>query len=255
MEWDVSGLAGQTGLSVDTVRYYQSQGLLHPPEKRGRRAIYDDTHRERLERIRTLAARGFSLKAISALLEAGDASESDRRLLAAIERESGEARFDADELAERAQVPRAVLAAVERAGLAEGEVGAGDGSAFTESDVRVAAGAARLLRYGFPISRLITLAVKHDRAVRKTVDGAIELFDQSVRKPIKTAGDDDSEAGSDAVADAFRDLLPVVTALVAHHFQRVLVNRALRRLKRSGTKRELEAALEATSRNRVGVRF
>ena len=250
MEYDVAGLADRTGLSVDTVRYYQSQGLLHAPERRGRRAVYEDSHVDRLERIRALAARGFSLKAICALLEAGDASESDRRLLAAIERESGGARYDADQLATRAGIPRSVLAAVEKAGLAEAELGADGTAAYSQSDLRVAGGAARLLRYGFPLTRLITLAIRHDRAVRKTVDDAIELFDENVRKPNRSTDD-----RGDAVADAFRELLPVVTALVAHHFQRALVNRALRRLKRSGSKRELEAALEVTSRNRVGLRF
>lgn len=250
MEWDVTSLAGRTGISVDTLRYYQSQGLLHAPQRRGRRAFYDESHVDRLERIRSLAARGFSLKAIAALLEAGDASESDRLLLAAIERESGGVRYSSAQIAERAGIPRSVLAAVEKAGLAEAEIAADGAAAYTESDLRVAGGAARLLRYGFPLTRLIALAARHDRAVRKTVDDAIELFDENVRKPSKSTDD-----RRDAVADAFRELLPVVTALVAHHFQRVLVNRALRRLKRRGSKRELEAALEVTSRNRFGLRF
>ncbi len=250
MELDVGALSRHSGLSVDTIRFYQSQGLLRPPPHRGRSAVYDDGHLDRLRRIRALAERGFSLKAIRALLEAGDVSESDRRLLTAIEQKTSGPRYSSEKLAERSGIARSVLAAVERAGLAEGELGAEGATSYSEVDVTVAAGAARLLRYGFPVTRLIALGIRHDRAVRKTADEAIELFDRYVRK-----ADLARAASGDAVAGAFRDLLPVVTALVAHHFQRVLVNRALKRLKRSGAKRELEAALDVTARHRIGLRW
>jgi len=250
MEWDVSELAARSGLSVDTIRYYQSRGLLHSPERRGRNAVYDDGHLERLGRIRTMAERGFSLKAIAALLEAGDSSEADRRLLTAIVQESAGPRYSPAELAERIGVSRTVLASVEKAGLAEPEIGEDGTRRYSDADLRVAEGATKLLRYGFPLTRLIGVGMRHDRAVRKTVDESIDLFDQYVRKADKERAD-----SGQAVADAFRELLPVITALVAHHFQRVLVNRALKRLRRSGAKRELEAALEATQKTRIGLRW
>jgi hypothetical protein len=46
-----------------------------------------------------------------------------------------------------------------------------------------------------------------------------------------------------------------VTGLVAHHFQRVLVNRALKRLKKSGDTGPLEIALKVASETRLGVRW
>ena len=96
MQCDVSQLSRETSVSIDTIRYYQSLGLLHAPERRGRSAVYDDSHLDRLQRIRVMAGRGFSLKAIGALLEAGDSSESDRLLLAAIEQETSAPRYTAD---------------------------------------------------------------------------------------------------------------------------------------------------------------
>jgi DNA-binding transcriptional MerR regulator len=250
MELDVTELGQRTGLSVDTIRYYQSQGLLHAPARRGRNAVYDDGHLDRLRRIRAMSDRGFSLKAVRALLEAGDASESDRQLLTAIEQQGAGPRYTAEELADRVGIPRAVLATVEKAGLAQTEIDEDGATRYSDADLRVASGAAKLLRYGFPLTSLVALGVRHDRAVRKTVDETIELFDRYVRKE----GGDDTDDG-DKAAGAFRELLPVVTALIAHHFQRVLVNRALKRLKRSGARRELRAALEATARNRIGVRW
>ncbi|MFQ5459044.1 MAG: hypothetical protein ACE5FC_11430, partial [Myxococcota bacterium] len=81
----------------------------------------------------------------------------------------------------------------------------------------------------------IALAQSHDRAVGETVDRAIDLFDRCVREPGGSAADD-------RVADAFRRLLPTVTELVANHFQRVLLDRALRRLEKAGDEKGLAAA-------------
>jgi DNA-binding transcriptional MerR regulator len=188
----------------------------------------------RLERIRGLADRGFSLKAIGALLEAGDASESDRLLLGAIEEEVATQGLTRVELAARLGVPEGLVASVEGAGLAMAETDEGGEPRYSAADLHVATGALRLLKYGFPLTKLLALAVRHDRAVRKTIDQAIDLFDDQIRKP-KADGREDSEA----VAEAFRDLLPSVIALVAHHFERVLVKRALSRLRRSGEKQAL----------------
>ena len=54
----------QVRMTVRTTRYYASLGLLPAPERRGRIAYYDDRHRLRLEIIRTMQERGFSLAGI-----------------------------------------------------------------------------------------------------------------------------------------------------------------------------------------------
>ena len=54
----------RVGMTVRTTRYYASLGLLPAPERRGRIAYYDDRHRLRLEIIRTMQERGFSLAGI-----------------------------------------------------------------------------------------------------------------------------------------------------------------------------------------------
>lgn len=250
MELSVSQLAERSGLSVDTVRYYQTIGLLPAPRHEGRKAVYEDAHLERLERVRELADRGFSLKAIRAVLDEGDeAAVADKFLRSAIEESSIEARYSAADLARELDIPKAILASIDKAGLADDGVGATGSKKFSKADLDVARGAIRLLRYGFPITKLITLAVRHDRAVRKAVDDAIDLFDDNVRKAGGT------EQDPEAVAEAFRELMPVATALVAHHFQRVLISRALKRLKQSGEKRALQTAVRETKRARFGLRW
>jgi DNA-binding transcriptional MerR regulator len=250
MAYSLSEVVQQSGIPVDTIRYYQTIRLLPGPAREGRNAVYDDTHLDRLRLIRSMAGRGLSLKVIAMLLEKGERAESDRALLTAIEEETAEPGYDSASAARRLGIPHALLASVERAGLAEAQEQADGSRRYSDGDLRVARGALKILGYGFPLTRLLALAVKHDRSIRKTVDGAIDLFDQYVRK--RTRG---REEDPEAVTAAFKEILPLVTGLVAHHFQRVLVNRALKRLKKSGEHEPLKIALKVASETRLGVRW
>jgi DNA-binding transcriptional MerR regulator len=273
MEFEVADLASAAGVSVDTIRFYQTGGLLPLPGRSGRKAVYTDEHLDRLRLIRSMASKGLSLKAIRLLLErepdaaGGAASRSDTALLAALEEEADGATYTGDELAEALGVPTTLIRSVEAAGLAEGLEDAQGRSRYGDGDLAAARGALRLLGYGFPLASLLALAVRHDRAVRKTCDAAIDLFDDHVRKKqgvarsarpeglegaASRAHDEDPENGEE-VAAAFRELLPVVTAIVAHHFQRVLVGRALRRLRRKGDSSTLSFALKVASRTKLKV--
>lgn len=262
MEYEVADLATAAGVSVDTIRFYQTGGLLPSPGRAGRKAVYTEEHLARLRLIRSMAAKGLSLKAIRLLLERGEAApdgaaadRSDTALLAALEEEVDGEAYSGEDLARALGVPPALIRSVEEAGLAEGQETADGRRRYSAGDLAAARGAIRLLSYGFPLTKLLALAVRHDRAVRKTCDSAIDLFDDYVRK--KHAGragehEADGENG-EAVARAFRELLPVATAIVAHHFQRVLVNRALQRLKKKGDASTLSFALKVASRTKLKV--
>jgi DNA-binding transcriptional MerR regulator len=67
-ELTVDELAARTGMTVRTVRFYASEGLLPPPQRRGRVAYYDARHRMRLELVRTLQEHGYTLSAIQRVL-------------------------------------------------------------------------------------------------------------------------------------------------------------------------------------------
>jgi DNA-binding transcriptional MerR regulator len=77
----VEQLATEAHVSVDTVRYYQSKGLLDPPRREGRVAWYGPDHLERIGRIRSLQARGFTLATIVRLVN-GDLDAADEALVA-----------------------------------------------------------------------------------------------------------------------------------------------------------------------------
>jgi DNA-binding transcriptional MerR regulator len=64
----IDELAGTTGMTVRTTRYYASLGLLPPPVRRGRMAYYGPEHLARLDLIRALQEHGFTLSAIERYL-------------------------------------------------------------------------------------------------------------------------------------------------------------------------------------------
>ena len=68
----VDEVAARTGITVRTIRYYQSEGLLPTPTRHGREVRYGDEHLERLDLINRLQARGLRLNAIAELIRQGD---------------------------------------------------------------------------------------------------------------------------------------------------------------------------------------
>ena len=248
MEYRVEALAAAAGIRVDTVRFYQSRGLLPKPGRRGRLAIYDAGHLQRLRRIRSLVEQGFSLAQIGRVLKADGRSRSAEPLLAVLADEGGAARtYTRAELAAEVGIPEALVQAVEAAGL--GEPLERDGEPlFVEADVEMARAALSILGAGFPLDMLLGLSTRHADHIREVADAAIDLFDDYIRK---------ESVGDEAITRAFHELLPQVTRLVALHFQRTLVSRALDRLAQSETDRKehLERALAATRSGRLEVKW
>jgi DNA-binding transcriptional MerR regulator len=237
MEYRVEDIAGAARVRVDTLRFYQARGLLPAPRKRGRVAIYDDEHLERLRRIRQLQREGFSLAQIQRLLSDGENASSG--LLAALSLESvGERTLTRAELAAEAGVPEALVRAAESTGLVEPVVVDGE-ERFGESEIEMARAGLALLESGFPLQTLLEHAVGHAQHVQALCDAAIDLFDDHVRKREGQPLDDS------AVTEVFQKLLP--------HFQRTLVSRALNRLRGKQEHGALHAALAATENARLEV--
>ena len=241
VEYRVEELAASVGVRVDTVRFYQGRGLLPPPRREGRVAFYQEDHLERLRRIRALLADGFTLAQIGRLFEADVRPQAGAGLLSTLVAETvGERTLSRAELAAESQVPEALLVAARSAGLIEPIVVGGE-ECFTRDDAEMARAGLEILGHGLPLQEVLALAVDHAAGVDAVADRAIELFDEFV---FGAAEGEDTEV--DAITAAFRDLLPQVTRLVALHFQRTVINRALERLRSRGNPEVLEQALEAT---------
>jgi DNA-binding transcriptional MerR regulator len=230
VRYRVEQLAAACDVSVDTVRFYQSRGLVPQPVREGRVAWYDDTHADRIRRIRELQAKGLTLAAIGRVVDGVGSTDTDLAAAVAVARgvEGSPATLTLDELSAASGVPASLIQAVEREGITLGRRVDG-GVRYSAADAEVMRTALRLLEFGLPVGDLLGLARDTDTALRILAVRAIDLFDAHVREPIRDTAGDDPVAATRTV-EAFEALLPAVTALVANHFRRVLLEETERRI-------------------------
>ena len=248
----VEELAAHADVSVDTIRFYQKRRLLPPPAREGRLGWYGPEDAARLERIRNLQRRGFSLALIRRLLD-GTLDPADEPLADAVvhagdrddRSEDPEEFLTIGELATRSGVPEVLIQAIAREGLLVPR--SHDDARFTDADVAIVRHGLHLLEVGLPLPELLALARRHHDATREVAEHAVALFDAHVRKRVR-ASDEDDDVKAQELVDAFRVLLPSVTALVAHHFRRVLLSVAEEHLEAVGEPAELAAAHEEATR-------
>ena len=231
----VEELASAHSVSVDTVRYYQKIGLLHPPARQGRVAAYDESHDRRLGEIRHLADAGFSLAQIGQL-----ADGSDEPMLVAL----GARRDDTltfDELVQQSGLDAELVRLATDTGLVrslrsslrssddESVLGGDDESAKPDSggaDALYSTGALTMLRAAtellaaeMPLDDLVGLALRHASNMEAVAADAVELFaDRFADRPATQR------------AELAARLIPLVTDLVAQHFRESLVERATERI-------------------------
>lgn len=231
MKYRVEDLAAACDVSVDTVRYYQTRGLLQPPTREGRHAWYGAEHAERIREVRELQRKGLTLAAIKRVVD-GDLDRADADLAAAVHAARGDGQGEdlvsLDEFARRSGVPASLIQAVEREGIKLGRTVDGV-ERYTTADIEMVRGALRLLEFGLPLGELLSLAHDANDALVRIASRAVALFDEHVRKPIADTTRSDAAAATQLV-DAFDVLLPAVTNLVANHFRRVLLAEAEERL-------------------------
>lgn len=250
MRYRVDELAARCGVSVDTVRYYQGLGLLEPPQREGRAAWYDDGHAGRLQRVRDLKAKGFTLDGIRRLLS-GELDAGDEALAAAltdplVDEDGPQPLLTPDDVATRTGVSPALLQAMEREGLLLPRH-SDEGPRYTVGDAEAVAAGLELLDAGVPLGELLDLARRYDAAMRGIADDAVELFARFVRDPIQGSAASEQEA-SERLVTAFRRMLPATSAVVAHHFRRLLLDRAQSRFTDDGDAEEIAVARSETAR-------
>ena len=276
MEMRVEQLSAQAEVSVDTIRYYQSKGLLAPPRREGRIAWYGEDHLERLTRIRTLQQRGFTLATIARLVS-GELDAADEALLGQLSGLSpstdttptdgptvpagpGDATdqttYTLDELASATEMPLALLKALEAEGLLIPTRVAGQ-PRYTDEDRAASQAGLRLLEWGIPLTDLLDLARRHNEATEATARQAVEMFARHIREPLRAGVRPDAlshpdhatgplasptgDPAVDGLLQAYGELLPAVNTLVGHHFTRTLVRVALDHVEQEGSDEEREA--------------
>jgi DNA-binding transcriptional MerR regulator len=167
--WRIDDLAHRTGITVDTVRYYQREGLLPPAERQGRSNFYGPEHVRRIDRIKELQQHRFSLAAIRALLEA------ERPGLVEGIFGGDEAGYSFDELVERAGIDPALASRVHSAGLLRDPAEYGR-EAYDSADLDMLSAVAQLSEIGLPEGLVVELVRIYSSRVELMESEVVELF-------------------------------------------------------------------------------
>lgn len=231
--WRIDDLARMAGVGVDTIRYYRKLGLLPAPRHVGRVARYGPTHLDRLRRIRAMCDDGMTLALVKRRFdaesteEAGGAGDTGDT----VARSTSEEFLTLDELAARCAMPAAFLESMVRIGVLvprRRTIDDGpDTAVFTTADVDAVRLGLSLLEHGLPVDGLMQFAADVLPAMRAIATRCVDLFETNVRAKVLDDPTLDAAARAERTVDAFAELLPAATKLIAHHFQRVLVDEAL----------------------------
>lgn len=140
---------------------------------------------------------------------------------------SGAPELSLEELAERTGMSLIVLEALEREGILVPRSEAA--KPWTEADAHAVSAGLALLEAGVPLSELLALAREHDAAMRGIAERAVDLFASYVKDPIVGA-EDDPVVAAERMVGALQAMLPAASEVVAHHFRRLVVQAARRRI-------------------------
>jgi DNA-binding transcriptional MerR regulator len=209
----IDDLARQAGLTVDTIRYYQREGLLPPAVRAGRAKVYGPDHLDRLAQIRELQARRFSLAAIRALLE------SERpELVDGIFSGEGSLAYSLDDLVERSGGSAALIERLRGAGLLRDPAEFGRDT-YDATDLDVLRAAVALEQLGLPMDVLAELVGIYVQGVEAMQQEVLALF--SGRRGRAWEPGELTRFQQHAAASAGQ-LLPLVTRIVEYVHQRTL---------------------------------
>jgi len=210
--WRIDELAQRAALTVDTIRYYAREGLLSAPERAGRHKLYGPDHLDRLERIRDLQARRFSLAAIKALLD------SDRPGLEGLFMGDEGRQYTLDELVERSGVERDLVDKLGAVGLLPAPERIGK-EAYDETDLGLLRSVAELQEIGMEPAVLVELGkiyVRHFRALQHDVH---DMF--AGKNPIELDDDKLVAMQKELTANAAR-MIPAIDRVLNYVHQRTI---------------------------------
>ena len=211
--WRIDDLAREADITVDTIRFYQREGLLPPAERVGRTKEYGTEHLERIQQIRDLQQRRFSLAAIKALLA------SDRQdLVDGIFAGEGGLSYSLDDLVERSALSAEAINRLRGVGLLRDPAEFGR-AAYDATDLDMLRATAELRRLQLPEDIVVELASIYVDGVETMQRQVLELFSGARGR---SWDPDELAAFQQSAASAAGQLLPLVTRIVEYVHQRTL---------------------------------
>ena len=230
--WRIDALAQRAGITVDTIRYYQREGLLPAAERHGRTNLYGPEHLDRLDRIKELQGRRFSLAAIRALLD------DDREdLLEGIFAGGGGRTYTLDELTERAGIDAALVDALRTSGLLREPTEYGRDS-YDSDDLDLLRTMAEMHRLGIDAKALVEIGRIYAEGIDATQRRIVELFTTG-----GTLAWDDEELArfQESSAGAAPEILPLARRIVDYTHHRTIQRLTLGAIERGTVARPEDA--------------
>ena len=182
-EFSIDELAQETGITVRNIRVYQERGLLPPPERRGRKGIYNDAHLSRLRIIARLLDRGYTLNNIAELLENWEQGNDISQLLglekAVVSPWSDEVPdyLSMEELIEKFS-PAFTGQSLQRA--IELELIIPEGSRFRIPSPRVLHAGSELVAAGIPLDDMLELIARLRHNVEQAAEEMVKLVETHI---------------------------------------------------------------------------
>jgi len=211
--WRIDDLAQRAGVIVDTIRYYQREGLLPPAERAGRANVYGPAHLERLERIKELQARRFSLAAIKALL-----ADEREGIVEGIFGGGGDRTYTLEDLLARSGIDAELCEALRSSGLLRDPAEFGR-DAYDGDDLDFLRTLAALHDLGIPAPAVVEIARIYADGIEATQSRIIELF--TTGGSLAWAGGGLTEF-QDVTARNATSILPLAHRLVDYTHQRTI---------------------------------
>ena len=183
-EFSIDELAQETGITVRNIRVYQERGLLPPPERRGRKGIYNDAHLSRLRIIARLLDRGYTLNNIAELLENWEQGNDISQLLglekAVVSPWSDEVPdyLSMEELIEKFGTAFSGPQSLQRA--IELELIIPDGSRFRIPSPRVLHAGSELVAAGIPLDDMLELIAHLRHNVEQAAEEMVKLVETHI---------------------------------------------------------------------------
>lgn len=102
-------------------------------------------------------------------------------------------------------------------------------SLYHPDDAEAVRAGLELVEAGLPLGELLEVARLADEAMQPVAEAAVDAFVRFVSDPVEGTAPTGEEAAVRLIA-AFESMLPAARRLVGHHFQRLLLEGARRRL-------------------------
>jgi DNA-binding transcriptional MerR regulator len=211
-QWRIDDLAQRAGVTVDTIRYYQREGLLPPAERAGRNKLYGPEHVHRLEQIRELQQRRFSLAAIRSLLE------TDRPGLVEGVFGAEPASYTFDDLVEKSGIDRTLAGRLREASFLREPTEVGR-DAYDNADLDAVSAVAELSDVGLRDDIIVEIAAIYAAGIEAMQEQVLDTF-AGRRGPEWDA--DDLAVFQEQMSEVAGRMLPLVSRLVSYAHYRTL---------------------------------